>query len=255
MRLRVGDVQRNISSGKERTVVSLYGNMVTVKYNKSGLEFEVPRVKAENDKGYTLVSRRVVKDGENNMRYKVGDKLLYKSMNMGCEVVAIMPNVYKVRFDHGYVSNYGRDYVESEQFIPILSRGNKDKQKEEPMKEKGKEKSKKNEGYRFRVSSLHAVDVNRIERESLTKENPVAILHSKGEFKVVVHDDLYEKGVWGVESSLSLLFSEAYHKVGGDFRPMNKEDLESFLDLAKRVRYAPYKGRDPREIRVDIPKI
>jgi hypothetical protein len=198
-----------------------------------------------------------------DMKYKAGDRLLYKLVNVQCEVVDIMEGVYKVLFPSGYTSNYGVNYVENEDYF-ISSRekaksvdfGELEARVMALQLEEGlMKKEKKNQGYRFKVSSLHAVDVNRIERESLTKDNPVAILHSKGEFKVVVHDSLWMKGVWGVEDMLSECFEKAYHAVGGDFRPMDKDALETFLALAKRVKCAPWKNKEDREIRVDIPKL
>jgi hypothetical protein len=101
--------------------------------------------------------------------------------------------------------------------------------------------------YRFSASSPSAIDTNRIERESLTRESPVAIVWESGRFMVLVHESIWLKVYDHKESTAYTKFLRDNMEIWHEPRPGL---LSWILKRIKEIKYGPY--RDQRKVNVKV---
>lgn len=106
--------------------------------------------------------------------------------------------------------------------------------------------------YRFSASSPDAIDRVRIARESLTMDEPVAIVWESGKFQIIVHEFIWHKAETHRESSAYMSF--LYEHTHTWFRP--KPGLLSWiLKRIKEIKYGPYKNQRKVNVKVNVVRI
>ncbi len=101
--------------------------------------------------------------------------------------------------------------------------------------------------YRFSASSPDAIDTNRIERESLTRESPVAIVWESGKFMVLVHESIWWKVYDHKEAAAYTKFLRDNMEIWHEPKPGL---LSWILKRIKEIKYGPY--RDQRKVNVKV---
>ena len=106
--------------------------------------------------------------------------------------------------------------------------------------------------YRFSASSPSAIDTNRIERESLTRESPVAIVWESGKFMVLVHESIWLKVYDHKESAAYTKFLRDNIEIWHELRPGL---LSWILKRIREIKYGPYKNQRKVNVKVDVVRI
>ena len=123
---------------------------------------------------------------------------------------------------------------------------------ERKKEEKVQESTTKCTTYRFSASSPDAIDRLRIAKESLTMDEPVAIVWESGKFQIIVHEFIWHKAETHRESSAYMSFLYEYTHTW--FKP--KPGLLSWiLKRIKEIKYGPYKDQRKVNVKVNVVRI
>jgi hypothetical protein len=107
--------------------------------------------------------------------------------------------------------------------------------------------------YRFSASSPAAIDLLRIKDESLTADEPVAIVWESGKFQIVVHESIWKKAEHHKEAMAYTNFLYEF-ATNSWFKP--KPGLLNFiLKRIKEIKYGPYEDTRKVNVKVNVVRI